>query len=101
MNLREALYQYERTQVFFDDTADNHAVYAELLYRAARISDAILAARHAVTLAPERYETWNFIAAMQSQIGTIDQARATYEKSLEVNPDQPQVRAILEQVQPK
>ncbi len=98
ITLRDALYQYERLLRPFDDTADNHRAYARLLYRAARLTDAILAARRAVALAPEDFDTWNLIGAMQLQVGTPSSAREAYEQSLKINPEQPQVRAIVGQL---
>lgn len=96
--LREALAAFDAARRWFPDTAENHTAYARVLYRAARFPDAILAARRATTINPGDYETWNFVAAIQSQLGNIPQAREAYVNSLEVNPDQPQVRAVLEQM---
>jgi Flp pilus assembly protein TadD len=96
--LREALTDFDAARRVFPDTPEHHAAYARALYRAARFPDAILAARRAATLNPEDFDTWNFIAAVQGQLGNLPQARDAYTKSLEANPDQPQVRAILEEM---
>jgi tetratricopeptide (TPR) repeat protein len=96
--LREALENYEHRRDFFEDTPRNNLAYARLLYRAARLPDAILAARRAVKLAPSDFDTWNFIGAMQSQLGSLKQAAEAYEKSLEINAEQPQVKAVLEEI---
>lgn len=96
--LREALEDYEHRRDFFEDTPQNNLAYARLLYRAARLPDAILAARRAAKLAPQDFDTWNFIAAMQTQLGSLKQAAEAYEKSLEANPDQPQVKTVLEEI---
>ena len=90
--LRKALHDFERYGGWFEDTAANHAAYARLLYRAGRISDALVAARGAVALEPENAATWNFIAAMQLQLGNLEQGRHAYDKSLEADPNQPRIR---------
>ena len=89
--LRKALFVFEHNGGWFDDTAKNHADYARLLYRAGRISDAVLAARRAVTINADDYATWNFIAAMQLQIGNLEFAEKAYGQSLDANPDQPDI----------
>ncbi len=89
--LRKALFDFEHRNGWFDDTAPNHAAYARLLYRAGRITDAMLAARRAVSLDSAQFETWNFLAAMQLQLGNAERAVEAYAKSLEVNPDQPHI----------
>ncbi len=91
--LRKSLFVFERHGGWFEDIARNHAAYARLLYRAGRITDALPAARRAVTLDPGDYNTWNFFAAMQLQFGNLEQAEQAYAKSLEANPDQPAIES--------
>lgn len=98
MLLRQALADFEAARRWFPDTAENHAASARLLYRAARITDALLAAQRATRLNPKDYATWNFLAAMQIQIGNAPQAKRAYERSLEANPDQPDVRDTITQL---
>ncbi len=97
--LRKALYDFEKRRGWFEDTATNHTAYARLLYRAGRITDALVSARRAVELSKEDFTVWNFIAAMHIQLGTLEQAKQAYEKSLEAKPDQPQVETALSQIQ--
>lgn len=94
--LREALFGFEAAQRYFPDTAEHHAAYAKLLYRAGRITDALLAAQRAVRLDAGDVSTWNFLAAMYIQAGNIPQARNAYEQSLKAQPDQPQIRDALD-----
>lgn len=89
--LRKALFVFERRGGWIEDTPTNHAAYAKLLYRAGRITDAVLAARRAVESDPNDFETWNFIAAMQLQIGNLKNAEQAYGSSLDANPDQPEI----------
>ncbi len=96
--LRKALFDFERRKGWFDDNSENHAAYGRLLYRAGRIADALIAARRAVNLEPKDFTVWNFIAIMQIQLGIPEQARQAYDKSLEANPDQPQIEAARNQL---
>ena len=96
--LRKALDTFEHRGGWISDTAENHAAYAKLLYRAGRITDAVLAARRAVTITPGDFETWNFIAAMQLQVGNLQQAEQAYAKSLEANGDQPEIATQRRQI---
>lgn len=96
--LRKALDTFEHRGGWVSDTAESHAAYAKLLYRAGRITDAVLAARRAVTIAPGDFETWNFIAAMQLQVGNLQQAEQAYAKSLEANGDQPEIATQRRQI---
>ncbi|NLN94244.1 MAG: tetratricopeptide repeat protein [Candidatus Hydrogenedens sp.] len=89
--LRQALHDFQRRGGWFADTVENHSAYSRLLYRAGRLTDAVLAARHSTALDPSQYEQWNFIASMQLQIGNLDRAKEAYDSSLEANPDQPAV----------
>ena len=64
--LRQALADFDAARRSFEDTAENHAAYARLLYRAARVPEAILAAQRATRLNPKDFETLNFMGAMQN-----------------------------------
>lgn len=97
----EALADFDAMRRDFADTAVEHAAYARLLYQAGRISEAIMAARHAARLNPNDAAVWKFLGDVQSQLGNADQARQSYEKSLEVNPNQPELRQRIEQMTPK
>ncbi len=96
--LRKALYDFENRRGWFEDTGENHSAYARLLYQAGRVTDALLSARRAVDLVPEDYKVWNFIAAMYIQLGTLESGRQAYDKSLEINPNQPQIEAARNQL---
>ncbi len=99
MLLRVTLADSDRLGRSFPDTAENHAAYARLLYQAARIPEAVTAAHRATVLNPRDADTWKFLGDVQGQLGNLPQARTAYEKSLEVNPDQPLVRQRLERLQ--
>ncbi|MBX3178704.1 MAG: tetratricopeptide repeat protein [Candidatus Hydrogenedentes bacterium] len=96
--MRTALYDFDVARRIFDDTADNHYAYARLLYLASRVPEAVLAARRATDLAPDRVEIWNFLGAVQLQISNYRDALASYEASLKLNPDQPGLQQTVEQL---
>lgn len=94
--IRQALRDFEYRGGYFDDTAAHHAAYARLLYRAGRIADALVALRRTIELEPTDYKAWNLIGAMCLQLGDREQGRNAYQKSLEINPDQPHIRSALQ-----
>lgn len=94
--LRDALFDWEHSGHFVPDTPEAHSAMARLLYRAARLPEAILAARHVTVLTPEDADTWNLLGAMFMQLGDPTQARQAYEASLQANPDQPALRDALQ-----
>lgn len=96
--LRKALYDYESARGFFADEAPLHAAYARLLYRAGRLPDAALAAKHASEMNPADADTLNFLGAVLLQMGSVEQAAQAYEKSLAARPNQPSVEQALTQL---
>jgi len=96
--LRQALWDFDAARRWLDDTPENHVAYARVLYRAARWPEAIAAAQRAVRLDPQDYETWNFLAAIQMQLGNLQPAIDAYERSLTAQPEQPDVRQTLGQL---
>lgn len=96
--LRKALHDYESAGGFFPDEAPLHAAHARLLYRAGRLPDAALAARHASELNPADADTLNFLGAVLLQMGSVEQAAQAYEKSLAARPNQPSVEQALKQL---
>ena len=96
--LRKALADFQAAGGKVPEEAPAQAAVSRLLYRAARVPDAIAAARKAVDLKPEEVDTINFLAVMLLQAGKTDEAKKTYEKSLAVRPDQPNVTEMLKQI---
>ena len=98
MLLRKALADFQADGGKMPDEAAAQAAHAKLLYRAARIPDAVAAARRAVELKPDDVDTLNFLGAMLMQAGQNDQAKDAYAKSLAVKPDQPNVQETLKKL---
>ena len=74
------------------------AAYSKLLYRAARLPEAVSAGHRAAELKPDDVDTLNFLGAMLLQAGKADEAKQVYEKSLAIRPDQPNVSEGLKQI---
>ncbi len=96
--VRAALFDYELTRRSFDDTAENHYAFSRLMYIAARFPEAVLAAKRAGHLAPDRVDILNFQSAIQIQIGDYAGAIKACEASLRAKADQPQIQQTLEQL---
>jgi len=94
--LRTALWDFDKLRRTVPDTAAGHGAYARLLYRAARLPDAVLALRRALHLDANAVDNWNFLAAINTQLGNLEQAIAAYEQSLEKNRNQPQIQQQIE-----
>lgn len=98
--LRWALARFEQDRQAFPDAAADHAAYGRLAYRAGRLPDAILALRRAATLAATDPALWNLTAGIAAQLGQAAEVKAACEASLAINPDQPEIRQLLESLAP-
>ena len=96
--LRVALADFDEHRRTFSDTAENHFAYARLLYSAARIPQAMFAAERAAKLSATNIEMWNFLGAVQIQMGDLPAAITSYEASLKANAEQPMVAETLEKL---
>ncbi len=94
--LRWAMQRFEQDRQVFPDDAAHHAAYGKLLYRAGRLPDALMALRRAATLQGSDTELWNLVAAIAAQLGSAAEVRAAGEASLAINPEQPEIRTLLE-----
>ena len=97
-HLRLALADFDTQRRSFPDTAENHYAYARLLYFAARLPQAIMACQRAARLAKTDTGIWNFLGAIQGQLGDYAGAQRSYEASLKANPEQPDVRQTIEKL---
>ena len=97
--LRQALQDYERYTKTLEDTEAFHQAYGRLLYRAARLPDAILALRRATVLAPDNADLYNFLAQIFMQLGNKEGALESLKKSLAINPQQPAVSGQLKMLE--
>jgi tetratricopeptide (TPR) repeat protein len=96
--LRDALHDFNELRGVVTGGAEAHSAYGHLLYRAARIPDALLALRQAVRLNPGQTDALNLLGGIQMQLGNAPQAIDAYERSLEADPDQAAIRQILEEL---
>lgn len=96
--LRTALHDFNELRGAIAGGAESHSAYGHLLYRAARIPDALLALRQAVRLNPRQTDALNLLGGIQMQLGNTAQAVEAYEKSLGADPDQPGIRRNLNEL---
>ncbi len=96
--LRKALADFQAGGAKVPDEAAPQAAYSKLLYRAARLPEAVSAGHRAAELKPDDVDTLNFLGAMLLQAGKADEAKQVYEKSLAIRPDQPNVSEGLKQI---
>lgn len=97
--IRAALQDFDKNRRVFADTVENHYAYARLLYIASRLPEAISAAKRAAVLAGDRVDCWNFLGAIQLQAGDYPGGLVSYQSSLKVKPDQPELQQTVEQLQ--
>lgn len=93
--LPESLRAFESARLIFPETHEHHLAYAKLLLRAGKNAQALGAAERAAALGPGDYVTWNMVGGLSRQMGNVARAKEAYEKSLEVNPDQPRTQEAL------
>lgn len=93
--IAQALLEFDQTRGWFDDTLENHLAYARLLIRVGRHPDAVLPLRRAVMLDPDNVATINLLGSVLRQTGDNAGARAVFEHSLQLDPNQPELRESL------
>jgi len=82
----------------FADTAENHIAYAQILIRANRLAESVWPLQRAAELTPDNVVPWNMLGSIRLALGDLPGAQAAFERSLQVNPDQPRTRESLEEV---
>lgn len=93
--IADALSDFDQSRGWFEDTLENHLSYARLLVRVGRNAEAVLALRRAGMIDPDNTAVVNLLGAILRQAGDTAGARAAFERSLELDPDQPSVRESL------
>ena len=94
--VKEGLDAYDRVRMWYPDTAESHLAYAKLAIRANRFVDCLVALRRAASLEPGNPVIWNFLGSVYAGVGESDRAREAFQRSLELNPDQPRTRSALD-----
>ena len=97
--LRQALYDFDRYSKSMEETVEFHRAYGRLLYRAGRLPDALIVIQRAIVLDGQDTELHNFLAQMFMQLGNQEGVITTLKKSLEINPDQPNVAQQLQNLE--
>jgi len=94
----EALVDFEQSPRWFADTAQNHMAYAKVLIRVNRLPQSVMPLERALELDPDNYVDWNLMGSVMRGLGDLNEARRAFRKSLELNPDQPRTREVLEEL---
>ena len=96
--LRRALIVFERERYTCPDSPEHHDAWARLLYRAARLPEAVHAARRACALDSGSPEKWSFLAAIWMLLGNREAALSAYEKAFALAPDDENLAAVITQL---
>ncbi len=87
---------FHETRAWFEDRAENHMAYAKLLTRMGRLPEALFAVQRVVDLDGDNVVALNFLGSLTREAGDTERARQAFERSLEVDPDQPRTREALQ-----
>jgi tetratricopeptide (TPR) repeat protein len=96
--LHKALADFRENRRTFPDTAENHLAYAELLIRGDRLPDSVMPIQRAVVLAPDNYVAWNMLGSIRMAVNDLPGARAAFQQSLQVKPDQPRTQQSIAEI---
>lgn len=96
--LGSAMADFERYRHVFPDEAAHHLAYAKLLIRLERTQEALPALERSVELDGSDYVAWNLLGSIARQAGNTERAREAFERSLELNPDQPRTEEALREL---
>ncbi len=98
VRLREALLVFEQLTKQISDISEQYFAYGHILYRAGRIEDAIAVTNHALFLEPSNWKEWNFLGSVYMQFGYFEDAKNAFVKSIEVEPNQPEIKKLIEDI---
>lgn len=94
--LAEALEQFRRRRLFFADTAEAHLAYAKIVFRSGGSNEALAPLSRSLEIDGSNVVAWNFLGSLARGLGHIERAREAFQRSLEINPDQPRTRGALD-----
>jgi tetratricopeptide (TPR) repeat protein len=97
--LARALADFDNSRRWMPDTVENHLAYGKLLIRVGRLNDAVWPLKRALRLKSDDFVAWNLYGSVLREINQVEEARAAFQKSLEVNADQPRTRQVLQELQ--
>lgn len=93
--LGKAVDDFAAAGVPFPDTAAHHLAYGRILVRLNRGAKALAPFEHAARIEPENTAAWNGAGSLRAGLGDPEGARAAFERSLAINPEQPRTREAL------
>jgi Flp pilus assembly protein TadD len=96
--LARALADFDNSRRWMPDTVENHLAYGKLLIRVGRLNDAVWPLKRALRLKSDDFVAWNLYGSVLREINQVEEARAAFQKSLEINADQPRTRQVLQEL---
>ncbi len=87
---------FHESHAWFADSADNHMAYAKLLARLGRLSEGLLAIQRTVDLDTGNVVALNLLGSLARGVGDTTRARDAFNRSLEIDPDQPRTREAID-----
>lgn len=96
--VEESLEGFQESRRCFPDTPEDHMAYARILLLPGGsewAAQSILPLEHVVKLQPDNYVAFNFLGSVCGHIGHTARAKEAFERSLQINPDQPRTRESL------
>lgn len=97
-SLRAAYLDFRRDRMIVSETAEAHLGLAKLSVRLGFLEEARLAVERAVQLDGSDVYAWNLLGSLARQAGDTERARASFERSLEIQPDQPRTKQALDEI---
>lgn len=97
-DIARALADFLEARRTFPDDAESHLAYAQLLIRGNRMPESVWPLDRTVELNPDNYIAWNMLGSVRQALGQNDLARAAFERSLQIKPDQPRTRESLNEL---
>lgn len=94
--LRSGYDEFHDTRSYFADTAENHMAYAKLVTRLGRFREALFALERVVELDETNIIALNMLGSLAIQAGDTSRARDAFKRSLDINPDQPRTREVID-----
>lgn len=96
--LREAFLTFQRKRVPIPDSAAAHRAFAKTAVRLGFLAEARLAVEKSLRMDDSDVFSWNLAGSLAAEAGDRARARAAFERSLALDPDQPRTRESLQQL---
>ena len=100
IDLRNAMSELQRSLMAKADFPESQLVIGGVALTLRNLSAATHAFQRAVQMDPQLVQAWLMLARIQAVQGDIDSVRVTLKKAIQENPENPQLKQLLEQLAP-